>query len=1161
MGSSQNNSSRQVRNEEESETVSKRAKLFHPVEVPNPESLIKAKQELDRQCIDLVAEKHGPLFLALPKEEQAWLLKVHSNMGHPGVQKLKTFCNQLGCPENVIKATDDLKCSTCTETKQPTIPRPSAIHEDHDFGDILSMDGVVFTNQQGKQFHFYHFVDQSTCFQTAVSSASRTPEAAIRALMDGWIKWAGTPGMLCLDSATEFGAETFNQFVQRHNIKLRMIPPECHWQNSRCERHGGILQNFLQKMDVEDPIDSYEKLETCLSLATQTKNQWSRHRGYPPEMLVFGRMRKVPGSIGSDEETSAHLLALSERPEGIRFREELARRESARKAFSEIDNNQALRRAIHQRNRPSRGHYYPNDWVMVWKKEGNWVGPMKVIIQENTHVLWVTMGNKLFRTAPEMVRPLSALEDLKLPKMEVETDVQKIVVGTTRFEDLLPVPSFEYSPSIAPRNEAESNRETPDRQFSHESIDQPESEVVPQGEHTPTENSEDTEIVPPEDVPVPVDDDDELYCRAFHVQEDQVWRFEVEVSVPEARQMAERELDEQVAFIVSNAKKQRAEVKLSSLTWKEKQEFDAAKQKEIQSWLDTKTVAAILRNKIPQENIMRCRWILSWKNPETNSHVSSDNQNAQIPRKAKARIVVLGYEDPMLHEIERDSPTLTKLSRTLILQFAASQNLDIGSCDIKAAFLRGSADDQRILAIEPLKEMRESMNLKDGEICQLLKGAYGRVDAPLLWHKELTKGLLELGFIQSPFDPCLYMMINEVGNTIGMIGFHVDDGLFCGNKRFLEKIDALERKFPFGRKKTRDFVFTGLHVQQRADYSIRVEQSQYVKDIAPITMNPSRRKEVEHEVTEDERHALRAIIGSLQYAAINTRPDICSRLGALQSRINKAQVIDLIEANKTLHEAKVNADVGVMIQPIKLENIRFVAFSDASFASEKNLSSHQGMIIVAADKRIIENEMSWISPIAWSSKKIQKVAVSTLSAEAMALAGSMDSLAWIRLFWAWIVDTKLPWRTGDKALRSLPNAFATLKDEELMEDPSESLAGKLELLKEHPIDKSMIATDCKSLYDLINRNASPSCAEFRTLLQAKLIKEHLATGVFIRWVPSGAQMADALTKIMDSTVLREFLRVGRYKLFDENEILKSRADARTRVKWLQENTSGKAKSS
>ena len=73
------------------------------------------------------------------------------------------------------------------------------------------------------------------------------------------------------------------------------------------------------------------------------------------------------------------------------------------------------------------------------------------------------------------------------------------------------------------------------------------------------------------------------------------------------------------------------------------------------------------------------------------------------------------------------------------------------------------------------------------------------------------------------------------------------------------------------------------------------------------------------------------------------------------------------------------------------------------------------------------------------------------------------------------------------------------------------------------------------------------------MLQAKLIKEHLDTGVQTPWVPSGAQVADAVTKIMDITVLRECLRLGLCKLH--------RADARTRVRWLRENTQGKARSS
>ena len=51
--------------------------------------------------------------------------------------------------------------------------------------------------------------------------------------------------------------------------------------------------------------------------------------------------------------------------------------------------------------------------------------------------------------------------------------------------------------------------------------------------------------------------------------------------------------------------------------------------------------------------------------------------------------------------------------------------------------------------------------------------------------------------------------------------------------------------------------------------------------------------------------------------------------------------------------------------------------------------------------------------------------------------------------------------------------------------------------------------------------------------------------------PSAAQVADALTKVMDNTMLRTCLQQGHYSLHDEHEILKARSDARTRIKWLQ----------
>jgi hypothetical protein len=88
------------------------------------------------------------------------------------------------------------------------------------------------------------------------------------------------------------------------------------------------------------------------------------------------------------------------------------------------------------------------------------------------------------------------------------------------------------------------------------------------------------------------------------------------------------------------------------------------------------------------------------------------------------------------------------------------------------------------------------MKLKPGEIVRLLKGAYGRVDAPFLWFQELKQSLERLGFEPSPFDPCVFIFRDQQQQAEGLIGIHVDDGLCCGSPRFHQKFSQLEVKYP-----------------------------------------------------------------------------------------------------------------------------------------------------------------------------------------------------------------------------------------------------------------------------------------------------------------------------------------------------------------------------
>ena len=93
------------------------------------------------------------------------------------------------------------------------------------------------------------------------------------------------------------------------------------------------------------------------------------------------------------------------------------------------------------------------------------------------------------------------------------------------------------------------------------------------------------------------------------------------------------------------------------LTAEEQRAFQHAKETEVNNWLKTGTVSKILRHKLAPEQILRCRWILVWK-PLDGQSGNSTSYSKLATHKPKARLVVLGYMDPKLTEVPRDSPTL-----------------------------------------------------------------------------------------------------------------------------------------------------------------------------------------------------------------------------------------------------------------------------------------------------------------------------------------------------------------------------------------------------------------------------------------------------------------------------------------------------------------------
>ena len=137
------------------------------------------------------------------------------------------------------------------------------------------------------------------------------------------------------------------------------------------------------------------------------------------------------------------------------------------------------------------------------------------------------------------------------------------------------------------------------------------------------------------DIPVPEDDDDDVLfgdteCFLVHPEANQVWEIGVHETDIEPNNLPSPSQALHYVTPATQDRKKRVEVRLRDLSPAEQEQFRQAKQKEVGAWLDHAPVRKVAAGTLDDSQLMRCRWILSWKDPE----------KVGGPKRAKARLVV-----------------------------------------------------------------------------------------------------------------------------------------------------------------------------------------------------------------------------------------------------------------------------------------------------------------------------------------------------------------------------------------------------------------------------------------------------------------------------------------------------------------------------------------
>ena len=136
----------------------------------------------------------------------------------------------------------------------------------------------------------------------------------------------------------------------------------------------------------------------------------------------------------------------------------------------------------------------------------------------------------------------------------------------------------------------------------------------------------------------------------------------------------------------------KGEVTERSMTVEEREQFIQAKMKELQTYFGNHVWEFTDPNFVERNKarVITARWVLTWKWDEEN----------QRP-KAKARLVLRGFEDPDLFGLEKSAPTAGRIGKLTLMDFATINGWQVICGDVRAAFLSGAGFEREIVVKLP----------------------------------------------------------------------------------------------------------------------------------------------------------------------------------------------------------------------------------------------------------------------------------------------------------------------------------------------------------------------------------------------------------------------------------------------------------------------------
>ena len=117
--------------------------------------------------------------------------------------------------------------------------------------------------------------------------------------------------------------------------------------------------------------------------------------------------------------------------------------------------------------------------------------------------------------------------------------------------------------------------------------------------------------------------------------------------------------------------------------------------------------------------------------------------------------------EPEVDQLQVSSPTLSRLGRMLVLQWAAVHRCDIECGDVKGAFLQGDGDEMEHhepIYAKALDEVAIALGIPLNSAVQVVKAVYGLGQAPRSWWLSVDRFMTTNGAKRRRADPTIWIL-------------------------------------------------------------------------------------------------------------------------------------------------------------------------------------------------------------------------------------------------------------------------------------------------------------------------------------------------------------------------------------------------------------------